>query len=326
MSCGCDDAATYFKYMTDSDMIDEEFLSELDGSLTLRRAIKLYELVVMPARNLAARTREEYGKDLRLFASWCDRRGLLRVDQVTLPVLEAYQAEMDAHGYASSSRQRKTYALRGLLAFFYGHGVIRQNIGRRLIPPLRVRREPRFLTQAEYQALKQACRDSPRDSAIVEVLLQTGMRRGELARLTLDDVFDLPERLSQSPDGVGLIRIRRRGGEVAMPLNFRACRAIQRYLAVRPSSPWRALFLSRNGTALSPRAILNLIKHYSAEIGLSGIGVHTLRHTHGTHHVLQGTDLNVIKENMGHADISTTEQYVVLAGKARRKALQDHAL
>lgn len=312
--------------MTDSDMIDEEFLSELDGSLTLRRAIKLFELIGMAARNLAPRTREEYGKDLRLFAGWCDRRGLLRVDQVTLPVLEAYQAEMDAHGYASASRQRKTYALRGLLTFLFGHGVIDQNIGRRLIPPYRVRKEPRFLTQSEYVALKQACHDVPRDAAIVEVLLQTGMRRGELARLTLDDVLDLPERLSQSPDGVGLIRLRRRGYEVAMPINFRACREIQRYLAARPTGPSRALFLSRYGTALSPRAILNLIKRYSAEIGLSGVGVHTLRHTHGTHHVLKGTDLNVIKENMGHADISTTEQYVALAGHARRKALQEHAL
>lgn len=51
----------------------------------------------------------------------------------------------------------------------------------------------------------------PRDTAIVEVLLQTGMQLSELARLTVYDV-ELPRRINREPDNTGSVRIWRKGG------------------------------------------------------------------------------------------------------------------
>lgn len=313
--------------MTFGETIDEQLLLELGDSPSIRRAIRLFELVGMPARNLAQRTREEYGKDLRLMAAFCEEGGRLQAEQITLPVMEAYQAEMDGRGYASASRQRKTYAIRAFLSFLYRQGLVREDIGRRLIPPRRMQKEPRFLSRSEYQALTQACQHHPRDAAIVEVLLQTGIRPGEVVRLTLDDVLELPERPTPDPDNVGLLHVRRGGDkEETIPLNYKACRALKRYLEVRPSTDVRALFLSRYGTPLSPRAVLNFVKRYAQRAGVPDVGVRTLRHTHGTHHAMQGTDLGTIQANMGHASASTTELYLHLAKRARRKSLQEHAL
>lgn len=313
--------------MSNNDTVDEQLLLELGDNPSIRRAIRLFELVGMPARNLSQRTREEYGKDLRLMATFCEGHGRVQADQLTLPLMETYQAEMDNRGYASASRQRKTYAIRAFLSFLHRQGIMAQDIGRRLIPPRRTKKEPRFLTRSEYQALMRACQHDPRDAAIIELLLQTGIRRAEVVRLTLDDILELPERPTPDPDNVGYIHVRRQGSkEVTIPLNYKSCVALRRYLTVRPSTEIRAVFLSRYGTPLSPRAVLNVVKQCAARAGLPGVGVHTLRHTHGTHHAMQGTDLRTIQANMGHASISTTELYVDLAKRARRRALQEHAL
>lgn len=67
------------------------------------------------------------------------------------------------------------------------------------------------------------------DAAIVEVLLQTGMRLSELARLTVRDV-ELPRRINREPDNTGSVRIRRKGGkEATIPLN-RFARLARRWL------------------------------------------------------------------------------------------------
>ncbi len=92
--------------MNDRETADEEVFLELGDNPSIRKAIRLFELVGMPARNLSARTREEYAKDLRLLATFCESHGRLQADQLTLPIVEAYQAEMDRRDYTASSRQR----------------------------------------------------------------------------------------------------------------------------------------------------------------------------------------------------------------------------
>ena len=119
----------------------------------------------------------------------------------------------------SSTRERKTYAIKSFFRFIHHHGVIATNVALKLIPPRPKRPEPRFLSEEEYQRLLRVCSHDPRDAAIVEVLLQTGMRLSELARLTVHDV-ELPRRINREPDNTGSVRIRRKGGkEATIPLN-----------------------------------------------------------------------------------------------------------
>lgn len=148
-----------------------------------------------------------------------------------------------------------------------------------------------------------------------------------MVRLTLDDILELPERPTPDPDNVGMLHVGRgRDREESIPLNYRVCLALARYLKVRPSSELRTPFLSRSGKPLSPRAVLNLVKRYAHMAGIPAVGVHTLRHTHGTHHVVEGTDLRLKQANMGHASITITEKYVCLAKRANRSAMQEHSL
>jgi integrase/recombinase XerD len=304
-----------------------DIVAEIGPTPTVRLAIKAYETVGMPARNLSARTRVEYLKDLRDLATFLEQRGVVKLDQASLRHLESYQVEMDTRGYKPATRRRKTLTIRSFFNFLHAQRLLADNYASRLIPPRIPRSEPRFLSKSEYQALLAAARHSPRDGAIIEVFLQTGMRLSECARLTLDDLIELPARPTPDPDNVGLVRIRRKGaGEQTIPLNYKACRAIQTWLKVRPDVDHRALWISKFGKPLGAQSLRRAVKKYLIEAGIDAASVHTLRHTMATHHIAAGTDLKTLQETLGHADLATTAIYVSLAKKAQNRALQEHAL
>jgi site-specific recombinase XerD len=293
---------------------------------TVEQGLAFFETVGMPARDLAARTRQEYTNDLTDLIKFLTKRGVTRLKQVSLQDLENYQAEMDRRGYQASTRERKSYAIKSFFRFLHHHGMIANNVASRLIPPRPKKPEPRFLSEDEYHRLLRACSHSPRDAAIVEVLLQTGIRLSELARLTIYDV-EIPKRINREPDNTGTVRVRRKGGKVdTIPLNYKACQALAAWLKVRPELDHSTLLVTKFNTPMSKRAIQYTVSKYLHAADIKNASVHTLRHTFGTHHALRGTDLKTIQETLGHADLSTTAIYVSLAKNAQRKALQQNAL
>src|SRR2546421_5267982 len=74
-----------------------------------------------------------------------------------------------------------------------------------VVPPDLDPSEPRYLTQQEYERLRRAARHEPRDAAIIELLLQTGIRLSEIAGLRLTDV-ELPDRRT-ARETVGSVRL-----------------------------------------------------------------------------------------------------------------------
>ena len=79
---------------------------------TMQQAVALFARDGMPARNLAAHTRKNYLHDLTDLVQFLTNRRVTRLADVSLRHLEAYQAEMDRRGYASSTRNRKTQSIR----------------------------------------------------------------------------------------------------------------------------------------------------------------------------------------------------------------------
>lgn len=125
---------------------------------------------------------------------------------------------------------------------------------------------------------ERVCSHHPGDAAIVEVLLQTGMRLSELAKLTLTDV-EIPKRITRDPDNTGSVRVRRKGNKTqVIPLNYKACQALDAWLRVRPGVDFDALFVTKFKAPMSPRAIQYRVQKYFKEAGIKGASVHTLRH------------------------------------------------
>jgi len=183
------------------------------------------------------------------------------------------------------------------------------------------------LTEGEYKRLLEAVRHETRDAALVEVLLQTGMRLSELARLRLSDV-DLPAKINRDQGSVGSVRIFGKGRkERTVTLNWKACKAIKAYLGIRPKvEEDERLFLTKFGRGMGPRAIQYRVEKYLEEAAIQGASVHTLRHTFATHMVKKGTKLDVVRQALGHQDLKTTSIYVDLAREVMDKELQQNAL
>ena len=105
-------------------------------------------------------------------------------------------------------------------------GVLTADPAAQLVAPRAAKKEPRFLSEDEDRRLLRACSYRARDAAIVDVFLQTGMRRSELARHMRNDV-DLPKRIMRDIDSRGSVRVQRKGGKVErIALNYKACQEV----------------------------------------------------------------------------------------------------
>jgi site-specific recombinase XerD len=279
------------------------------GDTTLRKALDDYKNIYMPYRNFAERTRVEYSNDLEDLVRFLEKFGVGKVGNLKLAQIERYLAELEIRGYAGATRKRKTVTIRSFLKFLYQDRYIVSNIAKLVIPPFIDNKLPAFLTEAEYNRLRNACASNARDAAIVELLLQTGIRLSELTRLTIDDI--------ELYDAGGEIRIRGGRGKEdrTLPLNTKANQALSAYLGQRPGTNSHFLLLNRFGEPLGDRGVQKMLKKYLVRAGLDRASVHTLRHTFGVQHIAKGASLKTIQDVMGHKDPRSTAIYVSLVGR-----------
>jgi len=190
-------------------------------------------------------------------------------------------------------------------------------------PPQVEKKEPRVLTKEEYERLLAGVQ-RPRDRAIIQLLLQTGIRLSEIQRLIISDL-NPPSRVTK--DSLGTRRILGKGRKTrTVLLNSKACEAMASWLHVRPQAQGDALFISSRHRPLSLRQFQYLVGKYLVQAGIRGGSVHTLRHTFATHHIEMGTDLVTVQEFLGHRSFDTTKLYIGLAKKRQAQHIQDHAL
>lgn len=300
-------------------------------SISLHNGLVGFTTVYMPARNLSSRTREEYSRDIRDLVRFLENRGYSQWGQVGLTDLNTFMADLDRQGLKASSRNRKAYSIKTFFSYLYQSGGVTTNYADHVIPPKIPNKEPRFLSEGEFQSLLAQISNS-RDRAIVTLFLQTGMRLSELVNLNLLDL-QLPKRISKDPNDVGLVHVHRKGADIEyLPLNWKACEALKTWLVERGRLAQRkmlstpALFLSKYGKRLSQRSVQRMLEKYLDRADIKVASVHTLRHTMATHYLAKGGDIKSVQAMLGHSSLRTTETYVSLAKKLQRKMVQDLAL
>src|SRR5512144_115907 len=303
------------------------------SALTLEQALTAYQETYLASRNLAPRTRIEYRTDLRQVCEFLSSCGVSTAQAVERTHLERFLARLDQLGLGGAIRRRKVASIRSFFLFLENAGHRRGNPASKLVPPERERNQPRFLTEREYKQLLDAVRYDARDAAIIELLLQTGLRLSEIARLRLSDIelpvkVIRPNRQTQEPGSVGSARINGKGRrQRTVTLNWKVCKALKAYLAVRPpDAADDAVFQTKFKRGIGPRSIELLVTKHLSEAGIKDASVHSLRHTFATHSAIKGTSLRVIQETLGHADLKTTTIYVGLAREEMDRQLQENAL
>src|SRR5512144_967073 len=299
--------------------------SQEQEELLLTEALRRFCEVEMPARNLSQETRRGYAYDLTEWVAHVAPS--LPVSALSTDVITRYLSMLDERGLRGSTRHRKVAAIKTFLRFLEREGELPVDFSSRLSWPEVQRDEPRALSVPEYTALLREAAYHPRDAAILELLLQTGIRLAELTALTVEDV-SLPAKPSLDPvHGYGLLRVRRKGGRLQeLILNYKACRALKAYLRVRPTGSAQALFLTKYQEPITSRSVQKLLKKYATAAGVSWAHVHTLRTTHITEHIARRTDIKTVQGNAGHASLATTNFYARYVKEAQIRAMQENAL
>lgn len=145
-----------------------------------------------------------------------------------------------------------------------------------------------------------------RDVAIMLVLLDTGVRAGELCALTYADYESKRSRL----------HIRNGKGNKAryVILGKRSSKALWRYLVTRGElQPNSALFATRTGAHLDRSNLYHTIRRIGDRAGVKDVFIHRFRHTFAVEFLRNGGNVFVLKELMGHEKLEQTMRYVKFA-------------
>lgn len=157
-----------------------------------------------------------------------------------------------------------------------------------------------------------------RDTALLTLLLGTGIRVSECVGLDIEDV-------DFKNNG---IKIRRKGGyETVVYFGEEVEQALLEYIEQRKhtiplSGHEHALFLSIQNRRITVRAVENLVKKYASNVTtLKKITPHKLRSTYGTSLYRETGDIYLVADVLGHKDVNTTRKhYAALEDERKRKA------
>ncbi|MEX2013118.1 MAG: tyrosine-type recombinase/integrase [Candidatus Levyibacteriota bacterium] len=241
-----------------------------------------------------------YGKDVEQLVSFLEELKKHHVHEVAKEDIEAFLAKMAGGGYTPKSVSRKLNSTRTFYRFLKISEYITDDPSLLVAHPQYHLAPPRILTPTEYRALRDAAQNDPRMYAIIELLLQTGIRIGELATLKLADV---------KKDSLHILPVEKHE-ERTVPLNSRAKEALRRYMEVRPNLEDGPLFVTKSGKSFLVRNIRTAVERYFRIAEIKNAKVNDLRHTFVAHHLRHGVSLILLSKLLGHKRLSTTERYL----------------
>ena len=253
-------------------------------------------------RKKARSTILAYGKDVEQFIEMAEKDGNAQPVQITPEIVEKFSTDLQSKRYTNKSIVRKLNSLKTYFTFLRDSGAIDRNPVTRVSKPKYDHSAPRILSKLEYRALRDSCRGDRRISAVVEILLQTGMRISELAHLKVDAYT--PAKKTMAIDDLETNHTR------IVPLNNAAVRVLEDYLSIRPKTREKTVFITKTCKPFLVRNIRSAIDRYFRLAGITGAKVNDLRHTFIVEQLSAGTPLVYVSQIVGHKRITTTEKYL----------------
>ncbi len=243
-----------------------------------------------------------YSKDIEQLADFIGKTNAFVLNEVTKDNIDAFKANLAEKSYTTKSISRKINSIKSFFSFVLSQGLVSENPSTGVSHPKYDIKPPRLLNKIEYRALRDACREDLRMAAIVELLLQTGMRISELANLKISDVDASTNQIT--------IRAYESHPERIIPINQPAKEALDRYLTIRPKSANTNVFITKTGNSFLIRNIRSNLDRYFHVAGIENAKVNDLRHTFIAQQLTSGSPLVYISKLVGHKRLSTTEKYL----------------
>ena len=277
--------------------------------------LALFQEYLTVELGLAKNTQLAYLRDLRLLMKSLQLKADEELLQVSRQQLIAYLVRLKQEGRAASTVARKLASIKAFYRFLTAERYIRRNPAEVLEAASRGLHLPKVLSVQEVERLLDepnlGTLDGYRDKTMLELLYATGMRVSELVNVPMKNV-DMKMQY--------VIVMGKGSKERMLPLGRTALHYLEHYLSVvRPQllhgKPDAAaeLFVTGWGGPMTRERFYEIIVAYGKSAGISKrVTPHMLRHSFATHLLNNGTDLRIVQELLGHADISTTQIYTHL--------------
>lgn len=271
--------------------------------LSLEDALSLF--VDALTRNVKSiNTIVAYKGDLnQLFSFLKNKEQITDIKSITESSIESFKKDLTENEYTAKSISRKLNSIKNFFSFLKSEGVITLDPSSDVKHPKYENDLPKILKPIEYRSLRDACRNDSRATAIVELMLQSGLRIKEIENLKLENIKDneiIIENYESHPSRV-------------VPLNNSAKVALKKYLDDgRYAGKSKNVFITKTGHCLLARNIRSLLSRYFNKADIKNIKVNDLRNTFIVFQLKAGVPIDVVSQIIGHKRISTTEKYLEL--------------
>ncbi|MGF1669065.1 MAG: tyrosine recombinase XerC [Balneolaceae bacterium] len=280
----------------------------------IQKYIKYLEI----EKNASKHTIKSYQTDLTQFENFCREQSAIQgqpvdIDAIDRLLIRLWLGKLTEDGMARSSIARKVASVRSFFKYCYKRGFILKNPAHLLIVPKKEKKLPSTVNSEDIRRMiENIDHSTPRNTqirTILELFYSTGMRLSELVNLNIHDVqFDLKQVIVTGKGNKQRI----------IPLGKEAISSLKRHLSVRyklfgsrtDDDARKALFLAASGHRIYPRAVQSIVKkQLMLESEVTQKSPHVLRHSFATHMLDAGADIRIIKEFLGHSNLSATQIY-----------------
>lgn len=276
------------------------------------------------AMSLSDHTLRAYGSDLKDINKHFGPRK--DITAVTKEELRHYIRHLrEQRKFKETSIKRRVASMKLLFRWALQESEITENPFDTLNERIRLpKRLPRALDRCNVHLLRKAITPAiKRDDfnslcwkTAIHLLLDTGIRVGELANIRIDDL-SLPDRC---------LKVRGKGNRQRLVylLSAPLYRSLVRYVSKREKveAHSEGLFVTESGLRLTPQRVRASLHEIAVTAGISlHLTPHMLRHTCATQWLESGLDIRYIQKLLGHQSISTTEIYTHVSDQGLREAL-----
>lgn len=279
------------------------------------------------AGNRSPTTIKVYAEAVRGFDAFLATRGMPRaVAAIRREHVEAFIEEQLIRLRPSTAASRYR-SLQQFFRWLVDEGELRDSPMARMHPPTVPEEPPPILGEEQLEALRRASAgtdfEARRDRAILSLLVDTGMRRAELAGLRLADL--------DRDQGVAIVMGKGRRPR-AVPYDRETARDLDRYIdrarAHHPHADSPHLWLGKKGR-LTENGIAQLLRRRGRKAGLEGLHAHLFRHTFAHRELARGMQETTLMRLAGWKTRQMVGRYGASAGHERAiaeyRALRDRS-
>ena len=281
--------------------------------MKIEDAIQDFATYVTTERRLSPGTTEYYIGEVEGFASYLAKEGVFDVEKIEAYDIRQWQMNLMQDGMSPGTVKKKLAALRAWFKYLRRQKVFERDIMAKITPPKMPKRLPIFFKEKEvegiYADIYPDTFDGELEKLVLRMLYETGVRRSELASLTIGNV-DL--------SGLGIKVHGKRNKDRVIPIESELAHELEHYISLRKEvvaddamlSSDAPLLVNGKGKAVSVDKIYTIVRRYmSSRTCAERVSPHVFRHTFATHILNEGANIGVIKELLGHSSLSSTEIY-----------------